>query len=98
MGNKGKEQVTRGTAASAARKNLGEREKFETFKGEKRVAAQVRKAPRKEKEKESRQGLGQDFPLGAVGLYTTLLGFVAFVAAALWWVVVISLPKEQQQQ
>ncbi|PNW78740.1 hypothetical protein CHLRE_09g388578v5 [Chlamydomonas reinhardtii] len=81
-----KDQVTRGTAASADRKVKGDREKFETYKGEKRVANQARKAPRKQK------SLAEDFPLGATGLYLSLLAFIAFVSAALYWVVVLSYP------
>ncbi len=51
-----------------------------------RVATQARKAPRKQK------SLAEDFPLGTTGLYLTLLAFIAFVSAALYWVVILSYP------
>lgn len=89
MGTKGKDQLTRGTTAGAARKVQGDKEQFETYKGEKRTAAAARKGgARREK------SAGADFPGGATGFYLTVIGFLAFAAASLYWVVVLSYPKD----
>ncbi len=55
-----------------------------------RSVAAARRAPRGAKAK----GLAADFPFGTTGLYLTLLGFIAFVSAALYWVVVLAYPQD----
>ena len=40
------------------------------------------------------KSVGTDFPGGTTGFYLTVLGFVAFAAASLYWVIVLSYPKD----